>query len=124
MTLEISQRKLELALEEYEDAHDELLSVRTKYSGRYMYGRNCLGVVGQVGDLLRFVLEIVPALKSEYDGNYGDQPSVTYHDEWFDVRSDNMGMDTIFYWPEIEVVKDEPDDQHPADQRYEASDAN
>lgn len=123
MTLEISQRKLELALEEYEDNHDEGLEVRTTYSGRGMYGKNCLGVVGATDDLLRFVLEIVPAI-DPISVKMGTDMSAMYSEEWFRVHTDDMGVWTIFYWPEIEVVKDEPDDQHPADQRYEASDTN
>ena len=123
MTLEISRRVLDLAIEEYTDPNAEWLSVRTHYSGRYMYGRSCLGVVGRAGDLIRFVLEIVPAIDPNKIAAAGDS-DVVYSEEWFEVLSDSMGMDTIFYWPEVEVITDEPDDAHPADVRYDNSDPN
>lgn len=119
--MEINKRALEFALEEYEDQHDEPLSVRTDYSGRYMHGRNCLGVVGRAGDLLRFVLEIVPAIDPIAVSMKPDMSAI-YSEEWFEVSTDSMGMKMIYYWPSIEVVADAPDDAHPADERYDRSD--
>ena len=80
---------------------DEDVDVRTDYSGRYMYGKSCIGVVGNAGDLLRFALIIVPQLADD-DG----EVPFSYDEEWFRISQDSMAMDLIFYWPSIQAVDD------------------
>ncbi len=122
--MDISKRALTLALEEYEDTHDETLEVATNYSGRGMFGKECLGVKGDASDLLRFVLEVVPAIDPISVSMETDM-KVMYSEEWCtDVRFDTLHPHLIFYWPHIHVKDDEPDDAHPVDVRYDNSDPN
>jgi hypothetical protein len=89
---------LEFAMQ---DADFELSQIRWDYSGRYMYGRTCIGITGSIRDLMRFVLLVMPKIVSELEtGDRDVIPQVP--EEWLDVRSDNMGMDMIFYWPEVQ----------------------
>jgi hypothetical protein len=71
----------------FEDIADECEgSVRYGYSGRAMYGKRCYGVVtSDVGACIHAAKE--RGLEGE--------------------RSDNMGLDMIIYWPNIECKKDE-----------------
>ena len=67
-------------------------AVYTNYSGRGMYGKECLGIVGSLGELLQFVLAM---------------ESLGQDTTWVqNVRQDSMGLDSIFYWPSIEVEDD------------------
>ena len=69
------------------------------YSGRAMYGDKCFGVVGSIGDLVKFVLAL-----SSYDarGELGGDI------DWVaDVVTDGMGMQSIFYWPGVNVSKED-----------------
>ena len=54
--------------------------VRTGYSGRFMYGKTCMGVVGKYRE------EIIEAAAER--GLKG-------------ASTDNMGLSTIVYWPRI-----------------------
>ena len=63
-------------------AEELRLRVYHDYSGRGMFGRTCLGVVGSMQDLDTLLSEI----KGSANG----------------LKKDNMGLDYIYYWPEIE----------------------
>jgi len=75
------------------DAADRCgLELRTGYSGRCMYGKTCIGVVGYLSDLIAFILEIQ------------DSDSDLARDELAQVSSDSMGMSEIYYWPRLAVT--------------------
>jgi hypothetical protein len=110
--LELSPATWQVLRDRVEDAAGDLGALRT-YSGRGMYGRECVGlVVHNVGELLRFVLDL-GYLEAEYDG-INDEVSQRV---WNDVNAlvsslaagglttaqDGMGRDTIYYWPSVEV---------------------
>jgi len=80
-------------------AEAEGIDVRTDYSGRAMYGRNCVGVVGVPHDMLRFVLAVVPGLDPD-----DTEHTFAYAEEWLAMAMDNMGYDTIFYWPNVQAM--------------------
>lgn len=74
-----------------EAAENAGLEVRTNYSGRCMYGKQCLAIVGTLSELL-------PAI---YDagciaGNAGD-------DEIPDIEIDSMGNGSVVYFPQLQV---------------------
>ena len=83
------------------DAADRCdLEFRTDYSGRGMYGEQCIGVVGYLSDLLAFVL-----LVAEQDKDLAQ-------DELTQLTWDSMGLSTIYYWPKLAVArKGTEDDQ-------------
>jgi hypothetical protein len=58
------------------------LNIYHNYSGRGMLGRTCLGVVGTMQDLDILLSEVKGSGKG--------------------VKKDSMGLDYIYYWPEIE----------------------
>lgn len=73
----------------------DVTGVRMNYSGRFMYGRTCLGIVGDPSDLVLFVQHVVPGI-----------PELEDVDLSSDLRSDNMGLKMIYYWPDIRVIDD------------------
>lgn len=77
------------------------------YSGRAMYGRNCLGVV--TDDLGAFMESLGEALLEQ-----GDDLN---RDERFEItqglksaRWDNMGTDIIVYFPGVKYTDEDDDD--------------
>ena len=68
--------------------------VRTDYSGRAMYGRECLGfIVPSTGMLLNLGMAIGSTLDSW-------QAQSMMHG----ARTDSMGMDLVIYFPDVQVV--------------------
>lgn len=64
------------------------------YSGRGMYGRVCLGVVlSSIDEVFRLGQEL-------------------YELEFPKLRSDNMGMDMIVYWPDLELTEKDIQEIH------------
>lgn len=77
------------------DAENEVSGayLMQRYSGRNMYGRSCAGVVGTLGDAIRFVLELAD---QDVDVGAMGEPCM-----------DNMGRDAIVYWPDVQAGPDE-----------------
>lgn len=76
-------------------------AIRTGYSGRGMYGEMCFGVVVPgFNQAARFLVELA-TLMVDHDepGTAGELADA--------MRSDNMGMDMIFYFPGWELTYDE-----------------
>lgn len=66
--------------------------VRTDYTGRGMFGRECLGVVVDgLGELSAFTDALAAALDEDP------------HELIDRAQSDQMGRRTIYYWPSIQV---------------------
>jgi hypothetical protein len=81
---------------------EEGFDLRRDYSGRGMYGKTCLGLVGDTRDLIRFIRFI----EREHADEYTNFPMDDV--DWLDdVREDSMGRSTIFYWPKVQVVSDD-----------------
>lgn len=81
-------------------------NVRTGYSGRGMFGRKCLGITGSISDLVSFTTEAVR--QDEYNEASADESPEAQALHGFvryieDVSTDSMGLDSIFYWPDVEV---------------------
>jgi len=65
------------------------------YSGKGMYGASCLGITCTEGELLEFVA---------YLARLDDQLDL----DWLrGVRSDSMGMSSIFYFPSLKFQEEE-----------------
>lgn len=79
-------------------AEDNGLDCRS-YSGRGMYGKTCLGIDCELGELLTLALEL-GALTAE-PGPIGGAARTLRLDR---VSTDSMGRGTIYYWPGIEYV--------------------
>lgn len=80
-------------------------AARWDYSGRGMFDRTCFGIVGDVTTLARFLISAGQwYVTEEWNADYGggcDGP------EWdpmilaTDLRVDDMGLNKIFYWPQL-----------------------
>lgn len=66
-------------------------ALRDDYSGRGMYGEDCLAVVCGLGDLLAFATAL--------GEQYGEARN------WMSsVCSDSMGRSAVYYWPGVTVT--------------------
>lgn len=88
----------------FEQMQEEGFDVRHDYSGRGMFGRTCLGLTGDVDDLIRFV-RFVERTHANENVNFPMDDT-----DWLDnVRDDNMGRKMIYYWPNVRVEEDDDD---------------
>lgn len=80
---------------------------RDDYSGRGMYGARCVGIVGSPRDLNTVLKEVIKILAYDMTELMIADPDATpiafekAIDELFKYRTDHMGMDMIFYWPNL-----------------------
>lgn len=70
------------------------LKVYPSYSGRGMFGDTCFGLVGSRNDVIRFFIQL-----SKKDEELAD-------DLLDRMATDNMGYDTIFYFPRFQLEGD------------------
>ena len=85
------------------------ITIHEDYSGRFMYGSTCLGLSfeGSAGSLFAaFIRELENAKSS----------TVEEAAEMFDdMRSDNLGLGTIFYFPGWKFDESEVEDEDSED---------
>lgn len=91
MKLTEKQRNTLLKLTRYET---DGVQIRSHYSGRCMYGRSCVGFVGDFGDVLPFLIQLGAELESLDDNGFLNELN--------QAAMDNMGMDIIVYFPKVE----------------------
>lgn len=90
------------------------LTIRYNYSGRCMYGKTCLGIVGDFNDLKGLLKHVLHELNNQVMDcdNDDDMRSILYsNDEIIDMvmdyNMDSMGLDQIMYWKNIDVNDEE-----------------
>lgn len=106
--MKITQEQINRILENMFDLFGaEEPRVRTNYSGRGMYGKECVGFVVKQDELLTLGAAITLALVRDADGNYSDVELGTLASLMMKTRTDNMGYDTIVYFPGLEFADDE-----------------
>jgi len=89
------------------------------YSGRGMYGKSCLGVtVSSMGDLIADLLGA--AVDSTQDEPDGEMSVADAAEAVRGMRTDNMGHDTIAYFPGVPYVDDEESEEDLDDQGDDA----
>ncbi len=72
---------------------DGEIAIKEDYSGRGMYGDTCFGIVCDITDFAIFCASV---------GSFMDDW------DWLGrVRTDNMGLSTIWYWPGVKLVEEE-----------------
>ncbi len=80
------------------------------YSGRAMYGRRCLGVEidrnQSIGNVVAAILESI----ADDDCRSNEQGLREIADGFRDMRWDNMGLDTIYYFPNVPFVSDDEEE--------------
>lgn len=71
--------------------------VKEGYSGKGMYGDSCIGIMGDLRDLISFITYYIP--QADYVGQDID---------WIvNARSDHLGLRTIWYWPGVQFEEEE-----------------
>jgi hypothetical protein len=83
--------------------------VRWDYSGRGMYGRTCFGFTGNQRNLVAFALGLGYESRAQED-DPSEEVEFTQGDAisfLAAVRTDSMGLDTIFYFPGVEVEQED-----------------
>ena len=68
-----------------------------KYSGRFMFGATCFGIVGQMADIQTTLMDFV-----------ADHPehARAMRELVKGQRSDSMGRDIIIYFPDVDIERD------------------
>ncbi|AWN03679.1 hypothetical protein PBI_JACE_59 [Gordonia phage Jace] len=79
--------------------------IRT-YSGRGMFGRECLALVGSGGSgaPTEFMFDLAVALSTDGDGDvelWDVRERITALAN--DMRTDSLGRSTVYYWPNVTV---------------------
>lgn len=88
---------------------------REDYSGRGMYGRRCVGIVGRPTEcraiLARVICDLREDLKTVQMGSSEEESDRVFQeavDTLLDYATDSMGMGgQIFYWSELEPWPEE-----------------
>jgi len=84
-----------------EASHASGADFREDYSGRGMFGKSCVGIVG--GNILEIVHEIVLCVSGEVSNLEEFQDEIgEILEELTNYREDSMGLDKIIYWPSIQ----------------------
>jgi len=116
------QEALRKACEDVGDS--DIVSFRNTYSGRGMYGRQCVGIVGTMAECQLVIAQVVKNLsmalsrvaKESVDPDYSateDNLADTENDfdkaitDLMSFSQDNMGMDMVMYWPGLEPIFEE-----------------
>lgn len=82
--------------------------LRTHYSGRFMFGKSCVGVVAD--DPLLFAFDLA-LLTGDVDQDDPIMPGDLRDELEFlgTMSSDSMGRGTIWYWTRVTVAEDVAD---------------
>jgi hypothetical protein len=75
------------------------------YSGRGMYGRQCISVTTNRQDFITLISTVVGELMELCTDPANVDQVETYKDEacaLVSYESDSMGLDTVYYWPDFE----------------------
>jgi hypothetical protein len=74
------------------------------YSGRGMYGRECVGITGSQSDCRVIIAEVIKQAHARADAAALVFDDVV--DAVLDYGQDSMGFDVIIYWPHINPVEE------------------
>lgn len=84
------------------------ITPHSSYSGRGMFGKQCIGIEqNRPEDIVKFLYLVVPQIDPRWYENEYQHTNPDYSPEWEDIREDSMGRGQIFYWPGIRAVDPE-----------------
>ena len=80
------------------DNFDSSVTLHATYSGRGMFGRKCFGISGR-GSSAFVLMQLMQTLLSQ-----SELTLVAFVEDLspHQISSDNLGLDTIIYWPDVE----------------------
>jgi hypothetical protein len=84
------------------------------YSGRGMYGRNCVGITGALSACMRVIAEVIKqAHYYAQDGEDGSDPTDFNKvvDTLLNYSQDSMGYDVIVYWERLSAIEEEEQEE-------------
>lgn len=91
--VELSPFELETIEDALQDAGIEEDDLALDYSGRFMFGERCFGIIGDASIFARFVAALT---------NQGTDEAAELVGEFVQrVKTDSMARDTIYYFPGI-----------------------
>lgn len=100
-------------LEEYAD-DTGYIQVVHNYSGRGMYGAQCLAIIGDRVFCMQAISRVIKTYATcAFDQSVPESAFASLVDIMMDFNQDNMGHDVVIYWPEIQI---EPLDEVDEDQ--------
>ena len=111
--------------EAVEDAGYETRS----YSGRGMFGKECLGVEVDRGSMGSFIADVIDTLHSRVDSSGDDEEAEAEVDDAFDavaqgfrrMNTDSMGLGSILYFPGVPFEDEDADDDEDEDDEDESA---
>lgn len=77
----------------------EHVSFYNGYSGRCMYGKECVGISGSRADCMTVIGEVLRQAHNDPKMDFGQTVDILLQ---YDM--DNMGRDMILYWPQLESI--------------------
>lgn len=103
--MEITKAKFMEAVAHTEENHD--IELRENYSGRGMYGKECYGVEGNTTALGEFESALaLLTVMDDLDDKVNGHTALNAMTDLADMRrSDSMGLDTIYYYPNLTVTE-------------------
>lgn len=106
--MEITKAQLQAAINKTEINHE--IELREDYSGRGMYGEEAWGVVGSVTALDEFEGNLAAYMLTE-DPYFNPVSAFDLLNIMVDIQDerqvDSMGLEAIYYYPRIELVKED-----------------
>ena len=119
--------KLQLLLQDFQETANSI-EVR-QYSGRGMYGKQCLAIEGDFSacqEALAYVIaalheDLIVELDEAHDAEKPYEPSVDFEDfvqKTLKYSQDQMGLDVVFYWPRVEYVDTDDGERHFAEDTF------
>jgi hypothetical protein len=95
------QKIVELIKEICDDGNDDSVSFYNGYSGRCMYGEQCVGITGSMSSCMQVIAEAI-----KHAHNITDRLDFNaVVDTLLDIHQDTLGRDIIIYWPRLEAIK-------------------
>lgn len=103
---------MEISRKLYDRLEEEGLRVSDNYSGRFMFGETCFGVVVDniataVYDLSESLREIIITESRNNQDLAKEAADVLEDGKLTECRTDSMGLDYIIYFPDITVEQEE-----------------
>lgn len=94
------------------------------YSGRFMYGKNCVALTGSLSNCMQIIAAVIVELREKLKTvQLGS--SEEYQDRYFSeavntlmgFETDSMGRsDVVVYWPRVEWIEPAEDESEAEDQ--------
>jgi len=106
--LENIARAVKAACEMTEGSEHEA-SFYNGYSGRGMYGKQCVGVTGSERAVMAVIQEVIK--EAHYDSAHDDTVDFELTvDTLLNYERDSMGMDIVVYWRELDKLEEEAEE--------------